>query len=690
MSLATLRSSLLFSLVLLAPASVFATESTAKKENPFQWKVSGKLKTADAFYGKNVSLLNNCNPYDQFVYARHTFDMNADLAYLDLISGRMSMRNKAIWGTSELIKTTTTPTKLTEAIGQFHNHFFPRYVFWMRELWLDFSLNEALGLHSLDTKHSLCVGIFPFQLGRGIALGDAYAVGADYLGFYTDDVVDQYACGAQMGGEIISDRLGYDLYAAILNNQSFSLGKTGEKIYGQEIGRLSTPERGFGHINWVFAGHLNITALNDPKKGKMTFEPYFLFNGDPEQRVDFTADASSTLGTLGLASEYVGENFEFGFDTAFNMGSQDVKGWDRNTIQLQSRNGDVMAVNSHVYVNMDPASADASKVNKDLYKAPYVTNAVIADGVYQGEISTAGKVANSMINNAVQDPSMNGKSLGVAVATDKNLAGAEYNSKLPDVTVIPSQLVGTAQEGELFNATNRFRNPYKNIYKGWMFVADAAHYFCDHTLAVAASVGYASGDEDPNQVRIDGDYEGFIGLQSLYNGKRVQSAYYLGGASKLSLPLSTPASQGQPDRFAALVSGFTNLALVGGGVTWKPNNWKKAFSINPNIIGYWQAFPSNKFDILTKTTLSCPARAYLGTEINLFVRKELMKNLEIFGIGSVFVPGGYFEDIKGKPLNEAQWRILDRFDRTGYTGDSAPGISNDLSYTINLGLEYKF
>lgn len=702
MSLARKSSSLLFSLVLLVSGTIYAaTDSPVKKENPFEWKVSGKLKTGDSFYGKNISLLNNCNPFDQTVYVRHTLDLNTDLAYLDLLSGRVSMRNKAIWGTAELIKMTSTPSRITDAVGQFHSHFFPRYVFWMRELWIDFSLNEALGLSFLDYQQNFCLGAFPFQLGRGIALGDAYATGADYLGFYTDDVVDQYACGAQLSGELAGNWLGYDLYVAILNNQSFSLGKTGEKILGQEFGRLNTPERGFGHINWVFAGRLNITAVDNPQKGKLTCEPYFLFNGDPEQRVDFTADASSTLGTLGFASEFVGENFECGFDTAFNLGSQDVKGWDKNTIQLQSRNSEVTAVNSHVYVNMDPMSANAQNLASwDQYKLPLVTNAIITTaGADQGKISSAGKSAGKLVTSSIQSETNNGKSLGVVSAkdTDSNNPANSYTSTLKDVAVIPVPLYRTAsdpasavQEGELFNAPDRYRNPYRNIYKGWMLVADAAQYFLDHTLAAAVTVGYASGDEDPNHVRKDGDYEGFVGLQSLYNGKRVQSAYYLGGASKLMLPLSVPPSQSQPDRFAALTSGFTNLAFVGGGVTWKPATWKKMFSLNPNIIGYWQAFPSNKFDLATKSILACPARSYLGTEINVFIRKELMKNLEIFGIGSVFVPGGHFKDIQGEPLNEAQWRILDRLDRTGFNGDPIPGISNDLSYTINIGLEYKF
>jgi len=669
------RSSLLaISLSLFVGASAQTKEVPTKKveKKPFDWRFSGTFKPGDTFYGKNITFLNSCNKNDKILYLKHTLDLNADFACYDLVKARFSARNKAVWGSNEVAPTTTVSTKILDSVGQNHKHFIPRHIGWIREAWIEFSLNEAFGFDkSYEKKHIFTLGAFPFQLGRGIALGDAYAVAPDYIGFYSDGAVDQYAFGAKVSGDLVLEKLSYDLYGAILDNQSNSLSKTEQNILGQEYGRLNTPERGFGKINFLFAGRLNWTPVNDPDKGKLFVEPYFLYNSDPEQQVEDLADATSRLGTIGIATEYEGDHFEFGFDGALNFGSQTVKGWDRNTIELQNRNGQVQEVNSHVYVNADPIN-DTNISNWDAYKAPHVSNGVISGGA----VSTAGSTAKGLVNGAVQYESMNGKSIGIATDLD-------------NVSTIPADTVN-ASKNELFNATNRFRNEYKDKYKGFMFVTDAAWFICDRDVKIAATAGYASGDRDPNFDLVDGDYRGFIGLQELYAGKRVKSAFFLGSAGKLRLPLDTLPSEKQSNRFGALVSGFTNLAFVGTGVTWEPSDWEKSFSLNPNMIAFWQTFPDKAFDLKTGTTKDCCARSFLGLEFNLFLKKQLMCDLYFFGVGSIFVPGSHFNDVFGKPLNAAQQKILDRFDRTGYNNDPVPGLGNNTSYTINLGFEYKF
>ncbi|MCK5632947.1 hypothetical protein KAH94_04310 [bacterium] len=669
-----IRSSLTALSLFLMSSLCFASGiELAKKESPFKWKVSGTLKTGDTYYGQNISLLNNCNPEDRIIYTKHSLDVNTDLSYLDYLNARFSLRSKAVWGSSEIAPTTTVPTKTLDAVGQNHKHSIARHIFWMREAWLNFSLNKALGINSLDKIQTLTLGAFPFALGRGISLGSAYAVSPNYLGFYSDSAVDQYAFGAKLSGEIVEKKLSYDLYAAILDNRSNSLSKTGKKILGQQYGKLNKPERGFGKINYAIAGRLNITPVNDDKHGRLNIEPYFVFNSDPEQNVEFLADATSTLGTLGLASEFVSDRFEFGFETAFNLGSQFVKGWDRNVIKTQNRNGLVQHINSHVYVNVNPCSDEAATVDKNAYKAPHVVTAIASDGTVT---SAAGSTARKLVNGSVQAASVNGKSLGIA--TD-----------FENAALIPAA-AGSAQLNELFNAKDRFRDPYKNTYKGWMFVTDAAWFVKNRDIRLAVTGAYVSGDQDPNATLIDGDYKGFIGLQELYAGKRVKSAFFLGSAGKLRLPLDIPETERQTNRFGALASGFTNLALIGGGVTWEPKDREKSLIINPNVLFYWETFPDRAFDLKTNTVLSCPSRSFLGTEFNIFFKKELMKNLKLFGILSLFVPGGHFYDVKGKPMNAAQFKILDRRDKTGYNDDAAPGLGTDLAYTFNFGFEYKF
>jgi len=671
------RSSLLaISLSLLVSANAQAKEVPTKKveEKPFSWRFSGTFKPGDTFFGKNITFLNSCNPNDKILYSKHTLDLNADFACYDSVRARFSARNKAVWGSNEIAPTTTVSTKILDAVGQRHKHFLSRHIAWIREGWIEFSLNEALGLgdSGYEKKHTFTLGAFPFQLGRGIALGDAYAVSPDYLGFYSDGAVDQYAFGAKISGDLVMDALSYDLYGAILDNQSNSLSKTEQKILGQEYGKLNSPQRGFGKINYAIAGRLNWIAVDDEDKGKLFVEPYFLYNSDPEQHVDFLADATSRLGTIGIATEYEGDRFEFGFDGALNFGSQKVKGWDRNVIELQNLNGTVREINSHVYVNVDPTSAAGAAVtNLDSYKAPHVSNGLTA------AISTAASTAKSLINNAVQDEVNNGKSIGTAAG-------------LNAVVSIPAAVLPAVQD-QLFNATDRFRNPYTNRYKGWMFVTDAAYFICERDVRLAATAAYVSGDQDPNSVLKDGDYRGFIGLQELYAGKRVKSAFFLGSAGKLRLPLDIPASESQTNRFGALASGFNNLALVGAGVNWEPSDWEKSFSLNPNVLAYWQTFPDHAFDLETKTVNeACCARSFLGLEFNLFLKKQLMCDLYLFGVASVFVPGSHFDDVEGKPLNSAQAKILDRLDLTGYNNDPVPGLGKNVSYTFNVGFEYKF
>ncbi len=638
-----------------------------KPQTPeFSYKISGKLKPANSYYGKNISLLNNSEELDQIFHTKHMLDVNYDFSFGDLIVGKLSGRNKHVWGSNEVAPTTTRSTKILNSVGQNHKHFIPRNIFWIREAWLQFSLNDALGLSYSNKPQTLTFGAFPFQVGRGVALGSSFAVGPNFLGFFSDGVVDQYAFGGKLSGNIF-DSLSYDIYTAFLNNKSNSLSRTAEKIRGQEYGRLKKPEREFGKINMLYAGRLKWTPVNSKERGKLIVEPYIVYNSDPEQKVEFSADATSKLGTIGLATELVQNRFEFGFDCAVNIGHQKVKGWDRNVIQLQNRNGKACEVNSHVLVG-DPINDTNVSSNINAFKAPYLTVRVT-----DASAVIPSSNAQSLINNAPRSENNNGQSIGIAT-------GLNNLSTLP--------VAGA--DVELYNAADRFRDPYQNNYKGWMFITDGCVHSPEKHFTIAATAAYVSGDLDPNSIKKDGDYKGFVGLQETYAGKRVKSAFFLGSAGKLQLPLDTPPSKEQPNRFGAIASGLTNLALVGGGLSWSPKDWKKKFVVTSNVLSYWQTNPDRKFDALNNTTLEEQANSHLGVEVNLFVTKELIKNLKFVSVASVFVPGSHYDDVRGKPMNSNQQKILDRFDPTGFNNEPIPNIGTDVSWTLSGGIEYTF
>jgi len=205
------------------------------KSGDFEYIFSGKF-TPETFYGRNITWLNNNNcGLDQLWYARHTLDLSLDVIYdkrppleeqekkclgKPAAEFYFTIRDRAIWGNPGSIASTSEETfRLSEAVVGAHKHTIPRHIFWIRELWLEFDLATLLQLPFRE-EHSFKIGAFPFSLGRGIALGSAFATGPDILGYYSEYLVDQFAFGGNFSGHLCEGKVCYDLYAAILNNKS--------------------------------------------------------------------------------------------------------------------------------------------------------------------------------------------------------------------------------------------------------------------------------------------------------------------------------------------------------------------------------------------------------------------------------------------------------------------------------------
>lgn len=608
----------------------------------------------EAFVGKNFTFLNNNNPQDKIFYFRHTNDWFFDLVYGKEKFGRpvaefkTSVRNRAVWGSPSTIAN-TLPSSIKGGGVEFgeHSHAFPRLFFWMREAWLQVSLPEFLHL-GLENNHSFTIGAFPFELGRGISLGAAYALGPGPLGFYSDGMIDQYAFGLKFSGEIVPDVLNYDVYGSILQSRSNSLSETAKPIYKNEIGRRDDPARGFGKDNYLIASRLLWTAM-DNSYGKVVIEPYGMYNNDPEQRIEFDGDASSKLGTFGIGAEYLGSRFECGIDVAKNVGSQFVKPWDRNRIVLENVNGQIAAVNNNILM-----------------------------------------VSNNQFNG-LKAPDVPKSQSQKIIGQSSDTGSASQNGQ-----VIPgSQNIGTIGYAtdiiELKNSDRRFRtgpngDGYYNKYKGWMAVGDASYWVYRKVFQVAVTAGYASGDQDPNFDVIDGDFKGFIGLQEAYSGKRVKSVFLLGTVGKAKRPGTAPENPLSNKDYASCCSGFTNLAFVGSGCTWKPT-CETRFVFNPNVFAYWEPSPGKKYDPVLQMNSAQDASKFLGVELNAFLSYYPFASLKCFAIGSMFLPGQHFKDIKGKPLDENQKRALAKYKNSF---DTLPNIGDDIAYTFNIGMEFAF
>lgn len=590
------------------------------------------------FYGRNLTLLNDKNEADQSIIpAKFTFDGSAMYTFgqathdYEVIKVKSGIRTKGSFGIPEATGfTDSTSLQAFNVLFGSHSHSQNRLYLYMRELWFFGAFNK---------NTNFTIGLFPFELGRGIALGSAYAVDPDGLGYNAPNVVDQFAPGARLSGAILDNkRLTYDLYAEVSNNKSDSFGNTNAKIRGQEYGHRFCQARGFGVVNFIVAARLQAYALKN-NGTRLVLEPYVLFDDEKEQKVDVLGDASSKLGTLGFAFEGTVGNFEFGGEFAQNVGHQKVKGIDRNVAQFDVREGVHYTVNSNVIAINTIAPDIAGK------------NAVFT------------KTNQEIINSSIQAESQNGKQIGTS---------------------------------NLKNNATRFRDPYCVNFHGNMFVFDMLYNLQAWSASIAAGMGYASGDENPHKLLGDHfdtetnfNYGGFISLQEVYSGKRLKSALLLGGPARIPRLLSFPTDQVN-EQFASSVQRFTNITFLGGAFSIKLPMWSYIWNVNSNMIAFWQPHASRLFARGVDRSVPQFASTFLGTEINLFLDVKLAEDLKFFATTAIFLAGSHYDDVQGLPINREQVNFLNSFNATGFVGDKVPLLGSDPAFFINTGIEYKF
>ena len=606
----------------------------------FNFSISGLLKP-ESGYAKNANFINS-DEKDTIWGIGNTTDLvfkaQDKKGYLEATIGT---RNKLKAGTpSATSSTSKETTRVVDSLQAPHSHASGTLFFWAREIWMRWDLGTLFNM-PFDSDQYFTIGLFPFQVGRGIALGDVYAAGSELLGFYSETYVDQYAFGMLFSGDVWSDWVTYSLYAGLLKNKNGSIKDVQEKVYASRYGYRGMPQRGFGDINYVVAGYFNIYALHDDIYGSMRLQPYWVFNQDGGQKVEFENDAAIILGTIGLEGEYLSKYVEFGFEMAFNAGKQVVYGWDRNMITLISNEGRISQVNSHVIAETGD-------------QVPYVADSAAQNAIFA--------VPQSACSNGQQIPP----------------GGFDPIGYLENPT------------GEISNSPTRFRDGYCTKFNGWMILADSSFWVIGKDLRISFTAGAASGDVNPNFNTKDGEYQGFISLQEAYSGKRVKFAF---PTSKIERPIANPIEIQGDNVLTRTVSGFTNLIFVGAGMAWLPIDWENPIKINPNIIAYWQQHSVPKFapDILNTTNCVPQANPYLGIEMNLFVDYNIVKNLKIFGVLSTFLPGTFFSDIKGRRAAFKEFlEAAEDDDASGYTKDKIPQYGDSFSWTLNIGLEYRF
>ncbi len=636
---------------------------TEPEKKFFKWQGDGSTFDIsfylfpEFFYGKNLTLLNNKNP-DELIIFRHFIDSFATYTYgnatREFFKAKCGVRSRSVWGNNiSVLETTDTPIRELGAVFGPHRHGIVLNELWIRELWFEMSLNDLLGL-PFCARHVLTCGAFFFEIGRGISLGANYPSLPAALGFFIDAQIDQYAFGAKLSGELEKDRLSYDIYGAFFNNRSATFEQTNARIRAHEFGHRLDGARGFGIINYVVAARLQWypIKINDQKddQKKVYFEPYAVYNHNPELRLDLFSDGVSDLATFGLMAECAFGPIECGFEGAFNRGQLHAFGIDRNTIVLADDDGKLIV--THDQVSDIKTGSDA----------------LVADAQQQAAIVRSPQTQRS--NNKM-----------IALANEETAIGDH----------IP--------RNSLQNKKWRYREPFDVHYRGYFFVADASYIFCKDVLKASLAIGIASGGEDPRKALALGkesrstiDYDGFITLDSSYAGKRVSSMLFFNGFGTFPRVIDIGLEGLMPDATVLNITGFTNLIYMGASVDYNYKNSFHKWRVSPNLLFFWQEEPARKFESIkhprnSALLLHRPQIMdhFLGTEVNILAEIEAVKDFTFFVLAGLFVPGFHFREMRGMPFNATQARFIN-----DKKGPRESLLGDDSAYFFDVGFKYTF
>ncbi len=601
--------------------------------------LGGKTRQ-EYFAAKNPIFLNNNLP-DDFSFFRHITDLFIDVTWgtekygHPAIEAFMDIRQRMLWGAAgRYIQTDPETVKISDSVVGAHNHRISRPLLWIRDLWLQASLNAIFNFHG-KTEHYIKGGLFPFWLGRGIALGPYYGLTKSFLGIgsYHND---QSAPAILISGEIVRDVVSYDLYYTKFEDKSNTLGDTFNHVKANHIGRELNPWRGTSKDNELWAARIKWNAFDD-QDGRLDLEPYIFYNEASDLNVESVADAKSMLGTVGLALEWSYSNFEFGGEIAFNYGHQILRCIDRNRIKIVRDPSSGCL--KEVYTKVSYGGQDQATVTENL------------KGLVEANLPTA--------------------------------------CQCDDLDMFNGKEFGADRSGGFTNASDRFRPERRVDYRGWMFTFDMAYFLEEYNTKFATGYAYASGDTDPNSSSLDScpivKYNGFVGINENYAGTRIPSLMVL-DARKLARPLTVD----NETTFSISDNSFTDMHIVGAGLTWTPmKNDPTKMSINPNVLAFWKAHRTRRFNFCEQVFTNACASRFLGTEFNVFFNYEMLRDLQLYAKFAVFFPGTFYSHSRGVLLASAAFLGLDRRDSTGFDSPNY-GLDRDTAYYANIGAEYKF
>ena len=561
------------------------------------------------YYGQNLDLLNTTQPFDSYSLFQYIFDagiyLDKELTFEKKQSTSLlaQVRMKGLFGNAgSCFSTVAPPIKIGWARTETtHKQELDKFLIWMRELYLSYCPSK-------NKNSFLKIGLFPFKIGNGLVLGNAYKIKIPIPGQYVYEQIDQFRPGLQVQVANHNNTITGIAYLGVV--QALSNSFTANAAI-TNIQNLETPygETGAGEGNVLTVFQMNFTPPSSTQT--VAISPYVLFQHS-NQTVEFFNDATSRLCTPGIYGTYERKNIRISFECAKNFGHQHVKKWDRN--QLIQTSG---LLNTQLFYVPDTTIPLNAVTNDDFtFSSVVIRPASIAESYGNG-------------NNFLYSPS----------------PGTSFVFK---------------------NSYDRLRNGYNNTYTGFLAYLDFMVTEKNLTWGIAGA--YASGADNPNDTYdtimmtrltpgihykdYNKKYKGFVGIEQLFEGKSINPLYFA-QAQKMNFTLTQSQQLTTPQ--------FTNQCFIGSTVQYSLPQETNTFTTQATVVTYFQPTSIKKglsatmwqeqsldFTKQMIVDMNTSLPQHLGTELNISGSYSIGTDLTFSLFGALFFPGNFYKKSSGK------------------------------------------
>jgi len=476
------------------------------------------------------------------------------------------------------------------------------------------------------------VGYFPQLIGRGVALGDYFGGGIDYLGWSEEGNLGNNTNLSPGLTLTLGDKnsLALEFYYSQWKKQSQGPDHTRKEIAirrldrDELIGNPRSIERGVHGDRDLFSVR-GIAKYRQEDGFSCYFEPYLVYVDAPELKVEFDGDSSAKLGTAGCMVDWEYNGWRVNGEFGLQFGHQVMHPIDRNHLtydgayytqaatlyadegvpqsgsvvagRLDAKSGVQAKYHSHILLGMTTGTTlDSAQFLP--YRAYYVSdeNAHVNAGRMVSEQGGFVRRGPPEQPNEVDSEHFAGEIYQSSKFTSAATTHASLYSPYQVVTGIDYydnlfRFAGLGPNGSLFNANipfgagARFRKKYTLEFAGLMGLLDVSYTAPSKKWTLAAAVGYISGAEYPFDTEEDKRYTGFIPLRDAnYQGHIVKS-YAVLAARRIARP-STYSNLllYAPNNY----EDSSNLQYFGFGSAFRPCEERNKLLIESNLLYFWQ------------------------------------------------------------------------------------------------------